>query len=87
MSGMFHHVFTLESYFGSYLGHVSDASGSLCLVAVSYPDICVSCTDKPLWLDGYLWLDDSLCFTFKLSLNDGLFRVYILVHSYSISLA
>ena len=46
-----------------------------------------SCTDKPLWLDGYLWLDDSLCFTFKLSLNDRLFRVYILVHLYSISLA
>ena len=54
VSGMFHHVFTLDSYFGSYLGHVSDASGSLCLVAVSYLDICVSCTDKPLWLDGYL---------------------------------
>ena len=26
-------------YFGGYLGHVSDASGSLCLVAVSYLDI------------------------------------------------
>ena len=45
-----HHVFALEAY----LGHVSDASGSLCLVAVSYLDICVSCSDKPLWLDGYL---------------------------------
>ena len=50
----FHHVFTLDLYFGSYLGRVSDASGSLCLVVVSYLDICVSCTDKPLWLDGYL---------------------------------
>ena len=47
----------------------------------------VSCADKPLWLDEYLWLDDSLYFTFKLSLNDRLFRVYILVHLYSISLA
>ena len=36
----------------------------------------VSCSDKPLWLDGYLLLDDSLCFTFKLSLNDRLFKVY-----------
>ena len=52
--GMLHHVFALDSYFGGHLGHVSDASGSLCLVAVSYLDICVSCTDKPLWLDGYL---------------------------------
>ena len=52
--GTFHHVFALDSYFGGYLGHVSDASGGLCLVAVSYLDICVSCTDKPLWLDGYL---------------------------------
>ena len=52
--GMFHHVFALDSLSGSYLGHVSDAPGSLCLVAVSYLDICVSCTDKPLWLDGYL---------------------------------
>ena len=52
--GMLHHVFALDSYFGSCLGHVSDAPGSLCLVAVSYLDICVSCTDKPLWLDGYL---------------------------------
>ena len=47
----------------------------------------VLCSDKPLWLDGYLSLDDSLCFMFKLSLNIGLFRVYILVHPYSISLA
>ena len=54
VSGMFHHVFALDSYFGSYFEHVSDASGSLCLVAVSYLDICVSCSDKPLWLDGYL---------------------------------
>ena len=52
--GMLHHVFALDSYFGSCLGHVSDAPGSLCLVAVSYLDICISCTDKPLWLDGYL---------------------------------
>ena len=76
VSGMSHHVFALDSLSGGYIGHVVDASGSLCLVAVSYPDICVSCTDKPLWLDGYLWLDDSLCFTFKLSLNDRLFTVY-----------
>ena len=54
MLGMFHHVFALDSYFGVYLGHVSDAPGSLCLVAVSYFDIWVSCTDEPLWLDGYL---------------------------------
>ena len=47
-------MFTLDLYFGSYLGHVSEASGDLCLVAVSYLDICVSCTVKPLWLDGYL---------------------------------
>jgi hypothetical protein len=47
-------VFALNSLSGSYLGHVFDASGGLCLVAVSYLDICVSCTDKPLWLDGYL---------------------------------
>ena len=53
-SGMFHHVFTLDSLSGGYLGHVSDAPGSLCLVAVSYLNICVSWTDKPLWLDGYL---------------------------------
>ena len=52
--GMFHHVFALDLLSGSYLGHVSDAFGSLCLMAVSYLDICVSCTDKPLWLDGYL---------------------------------
>ena len=85
--GMFHHVFTLDSLSGCYLGHLSDASGGLCMVAVSYLDICVSWTDKPLWLDGYLWLDDSLCFIFKLSLNNRLFRVYVLVHLYSISLA
>ena len=35
----FHHVFALDLCFGRYLGHVSDASGSLCLVAVSYLDI------------------------------------------------
>ena len=35
----FHHVFALDSYFGGYLGHVSDASGGLCLVAISYLDI------------------------------------------------
>ena len=87
VSGMFHHVFTLDSLSGSYHGHVVDAPGGLCLVAVSYLDICVSWTDKPLWLDGYLWLDDSLRFIFKLSLNIELFRVYILVHLYSISLA
>ena len=52
--GMFHHVFTLDSCFGGYLGHVSDASGSLCLVTVSYLYICVSWADKPLWLDEYL---------------------------------
>ena len=39
VSGTSHHVFALDSYFGGYLGHVSDASGSLCLVAVSYLDI------------------------------------------------
>ena len=39
VSGMFHHVFALDSYFGGYLGHVSDAPGGLCLVAVSYLDI------------------------------------------------
>ena len=54
MSGTFHHVFTLDTLSGSYLGHVSDASGSLCLVVVSYLDICDSWTDKPLWLDEYL---------------------------------
>ena len=54
VSGMFHHVFALDSLSGSYLGHVSDAPGSLCLMAVSYLDICVSWTDKLLWLDGYL---------------------------------
>ena len=37
--GIFHHVFALDLFFGSYLGHVSDASGGLCLVAVSYLDI------------------------------------------------
>ena len=37
--GTFHHVFTLDLYFGSYLEHVSDAPGSLCLVAISYLDI------------------------------------------------
>ena len=37
--GCVHHVFTLDLCFGSYLGHVSDASGGLCLVAVSYLDI------------------------------------------------
>ena len=42
VSGTFHHVFALDSLSGNYLGHVSDASGSLCLVAVSYLDICVS---------------------------------------------
>ena len=51
VSGTFHHVFALDLLSGSYLGHVCDASGSLCLVAVSYLDICVSWTDKPLWLD------------------------------------
>ena len=54
VSGTFHHVFTLDSLSGNYLGHVSDAPGGLCLMAVSYLDIYVSCTDKPLWLDGYL---------------------------------
>ena len=39
VSGTFHHVFALDLCFGGYLGHVSDASGSLCLVAVSYLDI------------------------------------------------
>ena len=79
------HWIPYDSLSGCYLGHVSDASGGLCLVAVSHLDICGSWTDKPLWFDGYLWLDDSLCFIFKLSLNNGLFRVYILVHLYSIS--
>ena len=37
--GTFRQVLALDSYCGSYLGHVSDASGSLCLVAVSYLDI------------------------------------------------
>ena len=54
MLGTFHHVFALDLCFGGYLGHVSDASGGLYLVAVSYLDICVSCTDKSLWLDEYL---------------------------------
>ena len=54
MSGTFHHVFTLDTLSGSYLGHVSDASDGLYLVAVSYLDIYVSWTDKPLWLDEYL---------------------------------
>ena len=40
--GVFHHVFTLNSLSGCYLGHVSDAPGGLCLVAVSYLDICDS---------------------------------------------
>ena len=42
VSGTFHHVFTLDLLSGSHLGHVSDASGGLCLVAISYLDICVS---------------------------------------------
>ena len=42
VSGMSHHVFALDSLSGGYIGHVVDASGSLCLVAVSYLDICVS---------------------------------------------
>ena len=54
VSGLFHHVFTLDLLSGCYLGHVVDAPGGLCLVAVSYLDIYVSWTDKPLWLDGYL---------------------------------
>ena len=54
VSSMLHHVFTLDLLSGCYLGHVSDAPGSLCLVAVSYLDICDSWTDKTLWLDGYL---------------------------------
>ena len=54
VSGTFHHVFTLDSLSGGYLGHVIDAPGGLRLVAISYLDICVSCTGKPLWLDGYL---------------------------------
>ena len=54
MLGTSHHVFALDSYFGGYLEHVSDAPGSLCLVAVFYLDICVSWTDEPMWLDGYL---------------------------------
>ena len=52
--GMFHHVFALDSLSGGYLGHVVDASGGLCVVAVSYLDSCVSWTDKSLWLDEYL---------------------------------
>ena len=52
-TSVLHHVFTLEVLSGSYLGHVFDAPGGLCLVAVSYHDICDSWTDKPLWLDGY----------------------------------
>ena len=52
--GMFHHVFALDSLSGSYLGHVVDAPGGLCVVAVSYLGSCVSWTDKPLWLDEYL---------------------------------
>ena len=60
VSGTFHHVFALDSYFGRYLGHVSDASGSLCLVAVSYLDICVSCLFHVLislcgLMDTYDW--------------------------------
>ena len=39
VSGMFHHVFALDLYFGGYLGHVSDAPGSLYLAAVSYLDM------------------------------------------------
>ena len=54
VSGAFHHVFALDLSSGYYLGHVVDAPGGLCLVAASYLDICVSSTDKPLWLDGYL---------------------------------
>ena len=46
VSSMFYHVFTLDSLSGSYLGHVSGASGSLCLEAVSYLDICDSWTDR-----------------------------------------
>ena len=34
MSGKLYHVFALEVLSGSYLGHVFDASGSLCLKAV-----------------------------------------------------
>ena len=52
--GTFHHVFVLDLLSGGYLEHVSDASGSLCLVTVSYLYICVSWADKPLWLDEYL---------------------------------
>ena len=40
--GTFHHVFALDTLSGGYLGHVSDAPGSLCLVAVFYLDICDS---------------------------------------------
>ena len=49
-----HQVFALDSLSGCYFGHVFDASVGLCLLAVSYLDICDSLTDKPLWLDGYL---------------------------------
>ena len=52
--GTFHHVFTLDSLSGGYLGHVVDAPGGLCVVAPSYLDSCVSWTDKSLWLDEYL---------------------------------
>ena len=49
-----HQVFALDSLSGCYFGHVFDASVGLCLLAVSYLDICDSWADKPLWLDGYL---------------------------------
>ena len=47
-------MFALEALSGGYPGHVFDASGSLCMVAVSYLVIFDSWTDKPLWLDGHL---------------------------------
>ena len=49
-----HHVFALDTLSGGYLGYVSDVSGSLCLVTISYLDIYDSWTDKLLWLDGYI---------------------------------
>ena len=54
VSGTFHHVFALDTLSGGYLGYVSDVSGSLCLVTISYLDIYDSWTAKLLWLDGYI---------------------------------
>lgn len=56
--------------------HVFDAPGWLFLVDVSYLVICDSCTDKPLWLDGYLPLVDKLVFYVQTELDYNPLKVY-----------